>query len=715
MVARWTIQFATITGSDGLIVIYDADYTGEDTISLIPTSNPISISMHKEDMLTPVMSDSGYLRIVNDGNPDSDIDDIYPGNAMDRPVVLYIDGVITWRGYISPEAYSADYTASPVVVEFPLVGVLNALGAFNITDTGVGLQLIADFIKQCLLQTGFTWEGLIFPRQLLEFDDFSNAGELRLELSRYNFLHENTSDNVEDADWTPFIGDSYLSILQNVCQYFGWTASQQGTYLLLSTPRTDIEDYVVVDYENLEALVLNPSQDFTVEPITRPIVTPPAADGTAHRRSRSNGYKRVTLLTNLNPGMDIVPQINYNGNIEKTFNIIIDVSQAGTQDYLHAQDRFLDITHENIILHAYRMNGSTYQEVDWALPTLFADYCLPQAYLVKASSWKEEEHITDYSYRNYLRISADKTFNLGGHFAYNVPMASITSRGIGEYHAGCAIAINATVFNSFMQESGLFLQKDTYGMTQWGPFNNNLRVSLKIGNKYYKPSTGTWVARETIFEIPAGVKTEDGEWTDMTVRAQGSILNTKTLDMPWDGASGFIIPVTETLMGTMTLTFFPWIKNHSMGEDDDFTALFIGDLDVSYYSDSTRRDSEGIRIMSFTGRDFSKDYEIKYNLTSLKDDRIGHGLLWYDGTPIGQTIELTYPGEQTLYQPERWAMQTLLKLYSKPSEKLTLETEYSSTLKLYDLIQINDKNYIITGIDTDFADDHTTLTVINYE
>lgn len=722
MVARWTIQFSTVTDQDGLIIIYDADYTGEDTIALTPASNPISISMQKQDMLTPVMSDSGYLRIVDDGNPQSCIDDIHPEGAMSRPVELYMSGALTWRGFVSPEAYSTDYAAPPVIVEFPLVGVLEALSCVNITDTGTGLQLIGDFLKQCMLITGFSWDGLIFPRQLLSFDDFTNAGELRLELSRYNFLHLNDLEYINDEDWTEFVGDSYLKVLEDICRYFGWTASQQGKYLLLSTPRTDIEDYAVVDLDNLEALILNPNADITVQPITRSIITSLTADGIAHRRSRENGYKKIILITTLNQGQSIYPEILYQGPIEAEY------SRVHTEHYdTHTFDydlsitgicQVLNINKEHIQLGRYEVDeNDNVVTLDYEYPT--ADDPDSWAYIggniVKCVTYNNNEEPSRLAYIKALRLFCDWD---GKHFTQNYPLAKITSRGVGCFPSGGALAITANLQNSYFwnDDSSGTLQmwlKENYGMTQWGPFMNNLRLSLKIGSYYYNGTT--WTTQHAIFAVKAGSYKGSSSLSNNSV---GTISNSMTLEQPYkDSALGFIVPIDRNLQGKMEITLYPWTINHgTYGEPDKtYSSLYLSNLKISYFNDedSDEESTSGVRLAALTGSNYQRELTVNLNLTSDLKNNTGLALLWFNGTAVGK-IALTYPSEQTLYQPERWALQTMLMLFSKSSDKLTLETELSSTLQLYDLVQIYGKNYIIMGKDVDYADEHMTLTVINY-
>ena len=61
-------------------------------------------------------------------------------------------------------------------------------------------------------------------------------------------------------------------------------------------------------------------------------------------------------------------------------------------------------------------------------------------------------------------------------------------------------------------------------------------------------------------------------------------------------------------------------------------------------------------------------------LASTLDDRISQSLLWFQNNHVGD-VEIVYPDSLTLYQPERWLMNTLLMIYSNPIEQLVLEVD----------------------------------------
>ena len=104
MAVRWTITFKTLKGRTGLVKVYDSTYSG-DPIALEPAVEAFSTTRQQRDLFQPVVTDSGYLRIIDNGISEQAVEEIHPLGALDRPVEFYIDNVLKWRGYISPESF----------------------------------------------------------------------------------------------------------------------------------------------------------------------------------------------------------------------------------------------------------------------------------------------------------------------------------------------------------------------------------------------------------------------------------------------------------------------------------------------------------------------------------------------------------------------------------------------------------------------------------
>ena len=727
MAVRWTITFKTLSGSVGLVNVYDRDYSGT-AIALTPAANPFFITRSQNDLITPVVSDSGYLRVIDNGLAAEYIDDLHPEAALDRPVEFYLDNELVWCGYISPASYTTPWESAPREVELPLVGYLDALDSINIADIGKGTQTIGMFLYDILSTSDFTFTGALVPRQMLSYDGHNDIPEIRLMLSRYNFLHLNEAEYVPDSGWTEFVGDSYRTILEEICRYFGWTASIQGRLLVLTSPRTDITTYREVSMYWL--LNSNTLLDIIYTEVSRNTVTQLSWDGISHRRSILNGKKRITISTDTPSPEGIYPEILFNGDVEydgeKVFSFNVGPSDYATVGTITGRNKVLNKDREHVTLHRYRKNGfgDGYTEIDWVYPTSVDDMAVPSAYILKTFSdgvVRLDGNIIDGSdaptvkniFKNALRLSGNIDGNYQSIFPWIVPLASVRSRSMCKFPAGSCIYMLADIQNSYCssiaQASGHV--NDFSGMTTWGKFVNYLKCSLRIGSYYYDGTT--WGNSPQVFNISCGYLSNSIQ-PGCYKNGVGRVANRNEILAPYAGVEGYIIPIDDTIEGDVEITFYNWDYIFPSSTDYSFDALYISNLQFGFYKGSDG-ETKKINLSRLTGKQYQDELSVQLKLSSSNDNRISQALLWNTHRAVGLSDNITYPDGLLYKQPEQWLMNTLLKLYSSVSEQLVLEVDYDPGLNVYDLVSIGGKSYIITGCITDFAAEHTKLTIVSYE
>ena len=731
MGVRWQITFKSNNPDNdhtGLVKVYDSNYSG-DPIILEPAANPFYVSVKQSELITPVVSDSGYLRIMDNDNPSDHIDELHPSGAMDRPVEFYWDNMLQWRGYISPETYTVPWEPAPREVEFPLVGVLDVLDSVNVTDNGTGMQTIAKFLDEILTATGMSFSYVIMPRQMIQIGPYNDVPELRIKLSRYNFLSLNDSTSQDDPEWTEMVGVTWKKVLEDICQYFGWTASAQGLSLVLTTPRTDITDYYRIIRSNLAQVDSHYTDLISYTAITRDTVTSLDWDGVNHRRSLTNGKKKITVRTNTPAPEGHTSEILFNGEVEfdgeREFDYNLTPSGSTYKADLHCFQKVLNIDKEHVTLHKYEVtdigqSDEDCHEVTWNYPTDLLDMACPSAFIVRSFCWGwksrddgsgtttfgQTEAPSQKTFINALRLGLNKD-NTYYVLQRNVPLATITSRTACAYPSGGAICINANVQASFIsyeiRVSPLIC--DTYGASMWGANISTLKISIKIGSKYYNGTTWTQSAEPILLDVKCN--------TESDVNAVGSIKNTVTMQLPYSGAAGLIIPVDQYLEGKMELTFYSIIVGSASVNHYGSAAVYLNELNISYYSGDEKNNE--LKLSRLTGKTYQDNMDLTLNLSSSKDHRISQSLLWFEGLPVGTVELLGYSGALTLSQPEYWLLDTLLMLYTNPSQELVLEVGFDSTLKVYDLVSIGGKTYVITGREIDYADEYVKLYIVSYE
>ena len=716
MAVRWQISFETINHRHGLVKVYDSTYTG-DVIDLEPADDAFSTSLKRSDIFDPVPSDTGYLRIMDNGIASDGIDDIHPLGGMDRPVEFYIDNALKWRGFISPESYDVGWESAPREVAFPLVGALAALKGVNMIDTGVGRQTIAAFFKEILTATGFSWTGIYFAPQLLYMreQDWPSSpkvfGEGRLELSRYNFLHSNDSEYRDDPDWTELVGDSYHTCLTEICRYFGFIAYQMGPYLVLDSPRRDIEYLTYITMAKLDRIIANPTASVTEVSVQRGEVSVLSLnwDGVQHRKSVSNGYRRVSVKSDNNISDDIYPVVDYKGKKILRYDADIDAS-----DLLHYKARtiWLNADRERVKLHAYSIVDGQAVEIPWTAPRDQTGLIQPSGAIVRGDTWDADSDTgkTNYSYTNCLRLASSSTPNI--HFAADIPLIEMWSKMAGVFPAGGALCISGTVKNSLISNYNIGTQNqviDPNGVTQVGAYDNYLRLSIAIGDKYFNGTT--WGDTETIIEVLAHKESGSYDWAAAPI-TPGPIRNRKTLSMPYNGANGFIIPIDAHMEGQIRVKFYPWHTDlPSSLAIWDFAAIFIYDFAIKYYTDEESDDRNGIALSALINNKFRDELSVDLKMSSMLDNKIGMGMLWYNGEPAAK---FGYYDTVGFIRPELWLLRCLQNVYAAPSTQLLLEVTAPSLIP-YNTLTLDDHDYMITGTEVSYANEHTKLTIVSYE
>ena len=124
MAIHWQIKFKSLRAANGnedyTVNIYDDDYTG-DPIPLKGGAEPfVTQEDDDEDIFTPMRTQSGYIRIVDDGfdaqEPAQPFNwkDLVPSTDIDRPVVLTNgNNVVLWHGFMQAQNFSGVLYGNP--------------------------------------------------------------------------------------------------------------------------------------------------------------------------------------------------------------------------------------------------------------------------------------------------------------------------------------------------------------------------------------------------------------------------------------------------------------------------------------------------------------------------------------------------------------------------------------------------------------------------
>ena len=250
----------------------------------------------------------------------------------------------------------------------------------------------------------------------------------------------------------------------------------------------------------------------------------------------------------------------------------------------------------------------------------------------------------------------------------------------------------------------LLTQSMKYEETDGG---GDLEIKFRIGDKWWDGSG--WSSIETWFNISMGND-------DDSKNIPGKIKTTKTLEMPYNGADGYVMPINEDLSGTVELiihatTFttvpYPYVRRHNV-------LMYIDNLKVEYYKDDDianlgKSDKNENVYVSLLQKRFSDDKELELKIASNNGNQAAYNTLSGAGRDIG---ELYFVNEGANMLAEQHLLGILKRVYGRVTEKLNIVIERSDLTPLMRLTR-SGKEYRILSEKIEWADDSEEIMIEN--
>ena len=111
-----------------------------------------------EDMFCPIRTQSGYLRIIDNGKDAVgsafDWKDLIPATDTSRPVTLTANGTVVWQGFMQAQDFGSVLYGNPQEREFPVQGLINVVGTNNF-DASAGIMTVAAVINEIFRDVPF--------------------------------------------------------------------------------------------------------------------------------------------------------------------------------------------------------------------------------------------------------------------------------------------------------------------------------------------------------------------------------------------------------------------------------------------------------------------------------------------------------------------------------------------------------------------------------
>ena len=234
----WKIKFKSLrAGTDYCVNIYkDGTLPSGYPLTLKGGSQPfITEEDSDDDMFAPIRTQTGYIRIVDDGYAETsggaattwNWKELLPATDTDRPVVLQkkVSGVWTtvWLGFMQAQNFGGTLFGNPQEREFPVQCPLTVTQGTDINYTHTSIENFAYLLKQIVDSIPSTAR----PQNFMIQGGTNAQGWLLKKIDWQNFASE-------DGDGNLIARFSMYQCLEDMCRFWGWTARTKGDTLYLT-------------------------------------------------------------------------------------------------------------------------------------------------------------------------------------------------------------------------------------------------------------------------------------------------------------------------------------------------------------------------------------------------------------------------------------------------------------------------------------------------
>ena len=680
---HWKVSFRTRSERLGVLNLYEDNYEGE-VVELTPAAVPFETQEDSDDTwFVPIRKQTGYIRVLDEGNTDG----IMPVGMKDRYVEYTEDGSLKWCGYVVPDVFSSDWDVTPLEVEFPVVGGLGVLeGEYLNEEDGLGVVPLARLLYDALKATGVDYSMIYFPKEVLQSESATDyLFPMRLEVSRFNFFADNDSLNSEDSDWTRYNGETHYNVLSELLRFYGWTIRERGENIWITS--TNNEGSVWITFMELEGLAEGLSSvDGTRNVVSEQYdISSFGLAGADHKRDILQGRKKVVVKASVNPVGAVVP------SVDKAKMRYVDsfVSEFQSEGQTYAYEKLSlyipERGYKDVEFRTYVKTGMNTQYDDWtSVPqTMEAISLYVGAYFI------EQERVTaeEYAKKKNWNLSETIRINLQDwaddyptvEKARTLPIVTMRSRNVANYVSG-AFVISAQTRSI---SRGFLTDYDGNG-------KGTLEIMFRVGEKYWDGTT--WVSSPEWFTVDMGNEDEPG-----STQGTGKIISTKTLDMPYTGADGYVMPIDQSLSGEIELTI------HAVRNDGGYGVLMLDNFKVDYFGedqDQRKSDDSENRYARQTGLIYNSEEEISLKIATNNNNKAGYGIL----SQYGDNVESVYVVGKGMLRPEMNLVNKGVALYGRNTEKLTLQLDRISA-RPHDVILWNGKRFQMVSEAVNWSDE----------
>ena len=324
-------------------------------IPLKPGAQPfVTEEDSDEDMFTPIRTQTGYLRIMDD-NRDSNGDlikpsdptnwwkDLIPATDTARPVTLTHQSggstIVDWQGFMQAQDFGNTLYGNPQEREFPIQCVLSVTQGTDINYQQTQIQNFAYLLKQVVDSIPSAQRPTSF---MIQGGTDAQAWLLK-KIDWQNFVSE-------DGDGNLTARYSMYDCLEDMCRFWGWTARTKGStlYLTMADDATTEPNWLSMDDTDLATMAGGTAAGTTADTFDTTTLTGDIFANTSQNDYVQRGHNKAVVTAETNRGDDDVLNVFNNATIEEMEDLASDFYYE--HEVRYSRD-LLDVTQPYIEIH----------------------------------------------------------------------------------------------------------------------------------------------------------------------------------------------------------------------------------------------------------------------------------------------------------------------------------------------------------------------------
>ena len=315
-----------------------------------------------DDMFAPIRTQTGYLRIVDDGY-DADgysfnWKDLIPATDTARPVTLTHQSggstIVDWQGFMQAQDFGNTLYGNPQEREFPIQCVLSVTQGTDINYQQTQIQNFAYLLKQIVDSIPSAQRPTSF---MIQGGADAQAWLLK-QIDWQNFVSE-------DGDGNLTARYSMYDCLEDMCRFWGWTARTKGStlYLTCADDATTEPNWLSMDATDLATMAGGTAAGTTTTTFDTTTLTGDIFANTSQNDYVQRGYNKAVVTAYGGKGDENVLEIS-----DAAASLLL---QQGWQSYITEDDNKVRFTNDLQLLSFPLFIGSA---VSGAASFNLADY-----------------------------------------------------------------------------------------------------------------------------------------------------------------------------------------------------------------------------------------------------------------------------------------------------------------------------------------------------